>query len=254
MSAVLPILTFHAIDDRPSVISFSPALFEQILGKLYRAGYRTLTLPEAVHCISQGQAFPEHSFVITFDDGYQSVYHRAFPLLTQYQFSATIFLTVGEEHSGGPSVRLPPLSGRLMLSWREIREMQAHGIDLGAHTLTHPSLPRLPVDRAEIEISKPKTIIQDQLGAPVHSFAYPFGHYDSQSLEIARCHFDCACSANLGFITRRSPIYAVERLDAYYLRSNILADLMLTRIFGPYIRARRIIRGIRRTLTRMGML
>lgn len=254
MSAGVPILTFHAIDDRPSVISFSPALFEQILGKLFSAGYRTLTLPETVRCIRQGQRFPDHSFVITFDDGYQSVYHRAFPLLTRYQFSATVFLTVGAEGSAGRAVRLPSLSGRPMLSWREIREMQKNGIDFGAHTLTHPSLPRLPADRAEVEISKSKTIIQDQLGASVQSFAYPFGDYDAQSLEIVRRYFDCACSADLGFITRRSPIYALERLDAYYVRSNRLMNLMQSRIFNPYIRARCVLRGVRRTLARTGML
>jgi peptidoglycan/xylan/chitin deacetylase (PgdA/CDA1 family) len=160
VTARLPLLTFHAIDDRPSVISFSPAMFERGMARLHDAGYRTLSLLEAAEYVRRRQPFPERSFVITFDDGYQSFFEEAFPVLTRYGMHATVFLTVGEEQSIAPDTRLPSLSGPGMLSWREIREMQNAGIHFGAHTLTHPNLTRLTRKRVEAEIWKSKTIIE----------------------------------------------------------------------------------------------
>ena len=248
MAAFLPILTFHALDDRPSVISFSPRAFQRGMARLYESGYRTVTLLEAVDCLRRGMPFPERSFVITFDDGYYSVYTEAFPVLQRYGMSATVFLTAGEKATAKPASRLPSLNGRSMLAWHEMREMQHWGITFGAHTLTHPDLTRLPSDQIETEICDSKAIIEDALGAPVTCFAYPYGRYDQRSREIVRLHFACACSDKLGLITASSDPYALERVDTYYLRRDRSFDLMLTRVFPCYIRACSIPRRIRRAV------
>jgi hypothetical protein len=79
----------------------------------------------------------------------------------------------------------------------------------------------------------------------VNCFAYPFGRYDQRSREIVQHHFSCACSDKLGLITRDSDLYALERVDAYYLRTDRLFDIMLMRLFPWYIVARSIPRQIR---------
>lgn len=94
MTVSLPILTFHALDEGPSVISFSPRLFRRGMARLHDSGYRTLSLLEAVDRLRRGAPFPNRPFVITFDDGYQSVYAEAFPVLQRYGMSATVFLSV----------------------------------------------------------------------------------------------------------------------------------------------------------------
>lgn len=101
----LPILTFHALDDRSSIISFSPRLFRRGIARLHEHGYHTLTLLDAVDRLCVGAPWPDRSFVIAFDDGYQTVYEKAFPVLQDYGMSATIFLTVGAKgtvDSGDP--------------------------------------------------------------------------------------------------------------------------------------------------------
>jgi peptidoglycan/xylan/chitin deacetylase (PgdA/CDA1 family) len=152
-----------------------------------------------------------------------------------------------------------------MLAWREMREMQHSGINFGAHTLTHPDLTRLPFDRVQAEVCDSKAIIEDALGAPVACFAYPYGRYDHRSREIAWQHFACACSDKLGLVAAGSDPYALERVDAYYLRTDRLFDpyalervdayylrtdrlfdVILTGLFPWYIRARSIPRRIRR--------
>lgn len=248
MAVPLPILTFHALDDRASVISFSPRVFRRAMARLHESGYQTLSLLEAVDCLRRGTPFPKRSLVITFDDGYQTVYDEAFPVLQRYGMSATVFLTVGERGTAKPAGRLPSLNGRSLLAWRQVREMQRYGFDFGAHTLTHPDLTRLSLDRVEAEICDSKAIIANALGAPVACFAYPYGRYDHRSGEIVRRHFACACSDRLGLITAGSDPYAFERVDAYYLRTDRLFDLMLTRLFPWYIRARIIPRRIRRAV------
>ncbi len=127
MASSLPILTFHDLDERPSVISISPGVFQRSMKKLHESGYRTITLMEAVKCLNQGNPFPNRSFVVTFDDGYQSVYNEAFPVLQRYGMSATIFITVGKDKAVKPDSRLPSIDGRSMLNWREIREMNMEG-------------------------------------------------------------------------------------------------------------------------------
>jgi peptidoglycan/xylan/chitin deacetylase (PgdA/CDA1 family) len=246
MATQLPILTFHAIDNRRSVISISPGLFQRGLAKLHEGGYRTLSLLEAVDCLRRGVSFPDHSFVITFDDGYQTVYDGAFPVLQHYDMSATVFLTVGERGAAGPAGRLPSLHGRSMLTWRQIREMHRSGIAFGAHTLTHPDLTRLPFDRIEAEVRGSQAIVEGALGAPVTCFAYPYGRHDHRSREIVRQHFACACSDRLGLVIAGSDLYALERVDTYYLRSDRLFDVMLTKLFPWYIRGRSIPRRLRR--------
>ncbi len=247
MAASMPILTFHALDDRSSVISFSPRVFQRGMAKLHVSGYQTLSLLEAVDCLRRSVPFPDRSFVITFDDGYQTVYDEAFPMLQYYGMSATVFLTVGEKGTAKPSGQLPSLNDRSMLTWRQIREMQQWGIAFGAHTLTHPDLTHLPFAQVEAEVRGSKAIIEDALGARVHCFAYPYGRYDHRSCEIVQQHFTCACSDELGLINASSGPYALERVDAYYLRSDRLFDVMLTKLFPWYIRGRSIPRRLRRT-------
>lgn len=250
MSAALPVLTFHALDDVESVISFAPGLFRQGMAMLHEHGYRTIPLAEAVVLLRQRQPFPDRTFVLTFDDGFQSVYGEAFPVLEQYGLSATVFLTVGAGDVQQSGARLPRLEGREMLSWGEIREMQQGGIEFGAHTLTHPDLTRMSAEQVASEMSDSKDRIENVLGTAVTSFAYPFGRHDAQSRGIAEQYFNCACADTLGLLSSRSQPFALERVDAYYLRTMRLFALMVTGLFPWYVVARNIPREVRRSLSR----
>jgi peptidoglycan/xylan/chitin deacetylase (PgdA/CDA1 family) len=248
MASYLPILTFHMIDDKSSVLSYSPGLFRRFMDTLYRKGYRTINLTNVVEKICIGKPFAEKSFVLTFDDGYASVFEKAFPVLEEYGMTATVFLTVGDSNVPGSNNRLPSLNETRMLGWSEIREMRVRGIDFGSHTLTHPDLTRLGRTSIEYEIRKSKEIIEDNLGTPVSSFAYPYGRYNDESVAAVQQYFLCACSDELGLLTKESKPYSLERVDTYYLRSEKLFDLMFTDLFPLYILLRGIPRRIRRAL------
>ena len=249
MTTRLPILTFHDLSQDRAPISFPPELFERGMTMLRERGFGTISLTDAAALIARGERFPERSMVITFDDGYESVYEHAFPVLQRLALTATVFLTVGRQRTAETDARLPSLEGRTMLSWREIREMHAAGIEFGAHTLTHPDLTRLPPDRVETEMRESKAVIEDALGGTVQAFCYPYGRHDDRSRAAAQKLFACACSDKLGLATVRSDPHAFERVDAYYLRTDRRFGLMPTRLFPWYISARAIPRRLRRALT-----
>ena len=248
MAIWLPILTFHDIDERPSVISVSPDAFQFSMRRLTEEGYKTISLSRIVECIRKAEPFPDRAVSITFDDGYRSVYERAFPVLREYGMTATVFLTIGDRKNLGLQERLPTFGGREMMRWPEIREMEREGIDFGAHTRTHQDLTRLPLDRVHAEVYDSKSMIENTLGCAVTAFAYPFGYHNRRVREIIQAYYACACSTRLGMATRRSDPLALERVDMYYFRTERLFRIMLTRRFLSYVRLRNIPRQVRSSL------
>src|SRR6267143_813493 len=114
MATFLPVLMFHALDDRSSAISFPPGVFQRGMARLQEHGYRAVSLLEVVDDLRHGKPFPDRVFVLTFDDGYQSVYTEAFPVLQRYGWSATVFLTVGQNRMVNSQSRLPAMEDRPM--------------------------------------------------------------------------------------------------------------------------------------------
>jgi len=247
----IPILTFHDVDDRPAVISFPPDVFRAGFVALQEKGYRTLDLCEAICLLRSGKQIPEKCVVITFDDGFQGVYENAFPMLRRLGMTATVFLSVGGQCPSGFAGRLSSLEGRSMLSWEEIREMHSAGITFGAHTLTHPDLTGMAFDKVEEELLGSKRIIEDALGVEVTTFAYPFGRYDTRVRELVGNHFNCACSDRLGVASGKSDPLALERIEAYYFRTEFLFSLLSSRLFPWYLLMRAIPRGSRRRVMRI---
>lgn len=244
----LPILTFHAIDDKPSPISFPPALFQEALGRLHTRGFRTLDLCSAIGYLRRGEPFPPLCFAITLDDGYQSVHTEALPTLARYGMTATVFITTGEQLSQSLDERLPGVLGRRMLSWREVREIQCAGMTIGAHTLTHPDLTRQCEAEIERQLVGSRSLIEDALGTPVRAFSYPLGRYDRRVRDAASRHFILACTDRLGLAGGESDPWALSRVDAYYLRSPFWLDRIGSPAFPWYLRARNTPRQIRRAL------
>ena len=240
----LPILTFHALDDRSAAGAFAPPVFRRGVERLRAGGYRTVGLGDVAERVRQGLDLPPAAVVITFDDGYRSVYEQAFPVLQAHDMTATVFLTVGPPGAGGD--RLPSFEHRPMLSWTEIREMQRAGITFGAHTLTHPDLTELPEPQVETEMRASKAMIEDRLGTSVPCFAYPYGRYDERSHALARRLFTCACSDALGLVSARSDRWALERVDTYYLRTDRRFAVVLTRWLPHYLRMLNVPRRLRR--------
>lgn len=80
-------------------------------------------------------------------------------------------------------------SGPRMLRWEQVRQLHAGGIEVGAHTVTHPILTAVSADDARREITEAKAMIEARLQAPVRHFAYPNGtekDFDAETKSMVR--------------------------------------------------------------------
>jgi peptidoglycan/xylan/chitin deacetylase (PgdA/CDA1 family) len=101
------------------------------------------------------------------------------------------------------------------LSAKELQSLSANdSIEIGAHTVTHPSLPELAVAAQRSEVQKSKATLEDILGRPVTSFAYPYGASSDESMEIVReAGFRCACTADPGFVDTDPDLFQLPRVQ-----------------------------------------
>jgi len=194
--ATLPCLIYHHIG--PSrrgtfpELTIAPAMFERHLQWLRGWGYQGITPSQWARWRIGRESLPRRPVMLTFDDGYADTAEHGFPLLKKYGFPATVFAVPGE--LGGTNRWDEPLgsaSHRLM-DEDQIRYWAANGIEVGAHSLTHPDLTGLSAQQARHEIERSGYLLADVIGRPITSFAYPYGYCDSQSEAIARSCFDLA--------------------------------------------------------------
>ena len=211
----VPILMYHEIAGRPetrSRLAVRPDSFAAQLRALHDDGFHTLTAHGLASALASGeQRVPERAVVLTFDDGYADFHSQALPLLGEYGFSATVFVTTGWVAGAGVRSATPPLG--LMLSWSQIEEASRCGIEFAAHSRTHPQLDRLSEPKLRDELTSSKVELEDRLDAPVTGLAYPFGYSNSNVRKVARqLGYGYGCAVSNAMAGTGSDLFAIPRL------------------------------------------
>ncbi len=138
---------------------------------------------------------PRDSIVLTFDDGYKD--NAA--ALTQAGLPATVFVVTAQVGGTNAWDREGRLAGRALLDWDEARQLRSAGVEIGAHSRTHPSLPDVDVERLAHEVCGALADLQRELGPGAYSFAYPHGRFDARTQEqVAAAGFSAACCSRGG--------------------------------------------------------
>lgn len=234
-----PVLAYHRVQENPEYgMDVSTVDFNRQMEWLYRAGWQTVSLDRVKECLDKNLALPAKSLVITFDDGHKDNYFQALPVLKKYGFSALVYLTAG--YIGTTKYTVKTAAGRQwlakkpanwdardtvnfrkfeFLSWEEIREMKAAGLDFGAHTLNHPHLTELALLEQQREIRDAKKLIEDNLGVAVKHFCYPYQDFNRETEDLVR---------QAGFLTGS---YAPSHYDLTFYWDNAYA-LERISIFG----------------------
>ena len=171
----VPILLYHHIGISPSGSPYyvSPYGFEQQMYLLHQWGYQTISMEILISAIKGGALLPPRPIILTFDDGSHSVYSTAWPIMQKYNFTGTIYLV--NNYVGAAN----------FLSVDEIQMLYNAGWEIGSHSITHTDLTLKSVDQ-EKEIIESRIRLQRQLDVPVETFAYPYGTYNKDSVELAR--------------------------------------------------------------------
>ncbi len=158
--------------------------FEAEMKYIHDNGYNVIPMSDLVKFLKHEITVPPKSVVITIDDGYKSAVVHAAPILKKYGYPWTFFVYpdfITEAESKGSA------------SWNDLRKLQAEGVDIESHSMSHPTLTShthkingvvrtLNAEEYEEwlikETTGSKLRIEEKLGTPVTSFAYPYGAYN----------------------------------------------------------------------------
>lgn len=172
----IPILMYHSISDDFELgvpyyynVQTSPARFREQMVCLREQGYAVIDLPEALRRLQTGAPAGNRCVALTFDDGYQDFMTHGWPILTEFGYTATMFLPTAFIGSSRKSFK-----ERGCLTWAEVRELHSAGVSFGSHTVNHPQARLLPFEQLEVEIRESRLEIEDRLGSPVSCFSYPY--------------------------------------------------------------------------------
>ncbi|HWG07377.1 MAG TPA: polysaccharide deacetylase family protein [Solirubrobacteraceae bacterium] len=173
-AAAVPILMYHVIAAPPAGAPFPglyvpPAEFAEQMNALARAGWTAVTPDELDAYWRRGISLPRgRPIVLSFDNGYQSQYMQALPVLRRLGW-------VGEENI--QLTGLPPSQGGL--SEDEVRGMIAAGWELDTQGISHADLITLSASALREQVAGARRTIQRRFHVPVNWFCYPSGHYDA---------------------------------------------------------------------------
>lgn len=204
------VLQYHHISDRtPASTSTSPERFAMHLEYLAEHGFDVVPLQDLVDALGRGEALPDRTAAITFDDGYLSIFEVAWPMLRARGWPFTVFVSTGPHDSGQ----------RPFLSWDQIRELQAGGATIANHTVSHAYLVRRQPsggeaawrDWATAEIVSAERRIAAETGQTVKLLAWPYGEYDAALREIAASLGYAAFGQHSGPLAAHSDPVALPR-------------------------------------------
>ncbi|MGS2721078.1 polysaccharide deacetylase family protein [Paraglaciecola aestuariivivens] len=169
------LLYHHVSESTPAVTSVSADTFRQHMQYLSEH-HNVLPLKTVVEKLKNKQPLPNKTVVITFDDGYNNLYHQAHPILKEFGFAYTVFIN-------------PPLIGQAsyQLTWQQVEQMASENATFANHASEHLHL--LTKESTESEqdwlarvtenIESAEKMLQKKLGYSLKYFAYPYGEFNS---------------------------------------------------------------------------
>ena len=175
----------------------------------------------------QGKPF----VVVTFDDGYQDNFDFAFPLLKKYHTPATFFIATGFiENPEMQSVADANMHRHAFLSWNQIQEMvQDPLIEFGAHTVSHPRLTELSAAQTVDEIKNSISTLEQKIGKPVTTFAYPFGTRNDFSRDIVEIMKQSGCTSAFTTVHGMNDVstnpFLLKRIEAGFSHKRFVERL-----------------------------
>lgn len=201
----VPILMYHAIEDREHPAGMKDAgdqlyvlklaQFREQMGYLHKEGFRTFLLEELV----SDRKLPEKVVVLTFDDGHESNYTLALPVLQEFGFKAVFFITTG--WIGKPNY----------INKDQIRALYEAGMEIGSHCITHRYLSDLEDSEVEEELSGSKETLERIIDNEITSISYPGGRMSGVEDKVVT-RYDIVCCSRPGRYRNSGSRYSIPRV------------------------------------------
>ena len=230
------VLMYHNVGDPPKGTNslglyVSEGMFRFQMWYLKTAGFNVVPL-STVSDLIHGGCTGRKAVAITFDDGYQDFYDIAYPVLRAYNFPSTVFIItdlVGKENSWDI---LDIGRRKKLMDWETIRLLKDDGVTFGSHTKTHPFLSRLSQRDLKAELAGSKDDLEAHLQAPADFFCYPYGDYDSRTVEaVKEAGYNLAVTTKRGLVRKGSDPFQVRRS---FIRTKTNPFLFFLRMHTEY--------------------
>jgi peptidoglycan/xylan/chitin deacetylase (PgdA/CDA1 family) len=211
-SAAIPVLMYHHVapidysraNSIEADLTVLPAEFEKQLSYMRSNGYNTVSLREVWNYFQGGKELPPKAVVLTFDDGYNDCFSYAGPLLSRYGLRGTFFIITGL--AGQPRY----------MDMGQVLGLFRSGMEIGAHSSIHPSLPTLSPSRLVEELVPPKKNLEEVTGAPVLALAYPSGAFDQKTMDAVRkAGYRIAVTTKYGAAQQRDKLLEMVRVRVH---------------------------------------
>ena len=184
--------------------------FSEQLEFLRNNNYQVIPLEQLVHSLKGKSKLPDRAVVITIDDGYRSVYTDAWPALKQYGYPFTVFVYVKATENKHWNY----------MTWNQIKEMKAAGVDFQNHGYAHDHMafkpPEMNMDeykawiRADLAVST--RILSEELNERPRFFALPYGEYNKTVLdEIRSFGYEAIFLQDPGSVSKETDSFAIPR-------------------------------------------
>ena len=180
-SNAVVVLQYHHIDnDTPSSTSTSIGLFQKHIQYIINHNFNVISIPELISNLKANKPLNENTVAITFDDGYESVYRHAFPILKKHKLPFTVFIDTAAIEE----------KRRDHVSWQQISEMKLAGATIANHTHRHSHLVRNQEsmkdwkERVVKDITEAQDILKARLNQDIKILAYPYGEFDNNTVKV----------------------------------------------------------------------
>ncbi|PJE63734.1 hypothetical protein COU89_01725 [Candidatus Roizmanbacteria bacterium CG10_big_fil_rev_8_21_14_0_10_45_7] len=207
----IPIIMYHYVEPQKNdgdtirrSLTIPPHIFEQQLMTLAEHDIPTYFVRDIPAILSGDEEYATPSVVLTFDDGYQDFYTVVFPLLKKYNVKATVYVINRF------------LGWKDFLTTKQLKELSESSlVEVGAHTLNHAYLKGISKKTAAYQIVQSKRELEELLGKPVKTFAYPYGEFDPDTIRMVKeASYSAAVSVVPGMEQSTANRYYLYRIRA----------------------------------------
>lgn len=257
----VPILNYHSISEggarRFEKFTISHKNFTKHMRYLSDQGYIPITVFDYARRIRSQADLPMKPVIITFDDGFSDFYHMALPVLQEFHFVASLFVVTNDINQKSRWLKPEGEENREMLTWSQLYEIQKMGIECGSHSDTHIHLDTARPEIVYQEINRSKMILEQKLGAPVATIAYPYGHYTKHVRQVViDAGYTAACAVRNLMSHTEDDLFGLARItitretDTSQLSAMLIGDgyLLSPRYEFPWVTGWRQIRRIRQAI------